>query len=205
MGTCLIRKVRNLEISELSFSGMAKRARDVLTGGSGDVNPQTMVISTGNVAGVAVQQTVSGLPIPRLPIKEGKSLVMEITDIKFASTGVAAAVGVATTYAMFLTTDPTQNGLTLENMINNPRTIAEWMFQTTVAAAPTSFETIQLTYKEDMTDAAGHGFLVATDNLFMNVVVNQAGSQLLKPTCTISYRFKEVSLQEYIGIVQSQQ
>jgi hypothetical protein len=55
----------------------------------------------------------------------------------------------------------------------------------------------------DLTDGAGHGLLIATDNIFMTVystntgVANEVG-------CKILYRWKNVSVEEYIGIVQSQ-
>lgn len=56
----------------------------------------------------------------------------------------------------------------------------------------------------DLTDGAGHGMLVATDQLFLTI----NSSNMIAPagvTCRILYRYKSVSLTEYIGIVQSQQ
>ena len=56
----------------------------------------------------------------------------------------------------------------------------------------------------DITDGAGHGFLVATDQIYMQVFTNGATA-----TATVRvkmlYRWKNVSLAEYIGIVQGQQ
>ena len=55
----------------------------------------------------------------------------------------------------------------------------------------------------DLTDGAGHGFLVASDNIYLQVssiasgIVNSANVKIL-------YRWKDVSVQEYVGIVQSQ-
>jgi len=65
----------------------------------------------------------------------------------------------------------------------------------------------------DLTDGAGHGILIATDNVYLSfdVLISSpsgvsvsvlVGSYL---QCDLIYRFKNVSLQEYIGIVQSQQ
>ena len=57
---------------------------------------------------------------------------------------------------------------------------------------------------QDVSDGDGHGVLVATDNLFLDMVTgNFAGTTAVQ--CRILYRWKEVSLEEYIGIVQSQQ
>lgn len=56
----------------------------------------------------------------------------------------------------------------------------------------------------DLTDGDGHGILVATDNIYFQVTSNGfAGAQ--EQSAKLLYRFKEVSLVEYIGIVQSQQ
>lgn len=58
-------------------------------------------------------------------------------------------------------------------------------------------------FRKDLTDGAGHGYLVATDSIFARLsstltgLTNTADVRLL-------YRFKEVPLAEYIGIVQSQ-
>lgn len=63
----------------------------------------------------------------------------------------------------------------------------------------------------DLTDGAGHGLLVATDNIWLShaLTVNcpgiafQTGSGQV--TCEIIYRMKKITLAEYVGIVQSQQ
>lgn len=58
-------------------------------------------------------------------------------------------------------------------------------------------------YRKNFSDGAGHGYLIATDSIFARLftggtgVANTAYIRLL-------YRFKEVDLAEYIGIVQSQ-
>ena len=59
----------------------------------------------------------------------------------------------------------------------------------------------------DITDGAGHGVLVATDSIYITGYV--PASWYLNGTNTVFakllYRWKDVSLAEYIGIVQSQQ
>jgi hypothetical protein len=56
----------------------------------------------------------------------------------------------------------------------------------------------------DLTDGAGHGVLVATDSIFIGAATTSyAGAATFY--ARVFYRFKEVTLQEYIGIVQSQQ
>lgn len=62
----------------------------------------------------------------------------------------------------------------------------------------------------DLTDGAGHGLLVATDNIWLTCQVGATAPGLAITVSglvvlDIFYRFKKVTLQEYIGIVQSQQ
>ena len=56
----------------------------------------------------------------------------------------------------------------------------------------------------DLTDNAGNGMLVATDRIVIygaNTSGTIAGTYVAK----VLYRLKEVGIQEYVGIVQSQQ
>lgn len=59
-------------------------------------------------------------------------------------------------------------------------------------------------YHDDLTDGAGHGVLVATDRIYCQISSTGTGAA---QQCTgkIWYRWKNVTLPEYIGIVQSQQ
>lgn len=185
-----------------------KRVADMeLTGGSGDVNPQTMlIVANGPVGGAGgSQRTTVGLPIPRLPTPAGKSLVMEILWVEFVHRGLTATAGATSEYHMSLTTNPSQP-VNATAAVSDPRTIADWNHAVTASAAPTSFWDVENITEVDLTDQAGHGFLVATDNLFLDVyTAGPAGANMNNPVCRIGYRFKLVSLQEYIGIVQSQQ
>ena len=62
-----------------------------------------------------------------------------------------------------------------------------------------------------MTDGAGHGVLIATDNVYFSLLYNAIPTDgiavqfTIGGGCDLLYRFKEVGLKEYIGIVQSQQ
>ena len=59
-------------------------------------------------------------------------------------------------------------------------------------------------YVHDLTDGAGHGVLVGTDNIYLQIVSVTTGSANTI-NCKILYRWKDVSTTEYVGIVQSQQ
>lgn len=184
---------------------MSKRSRgDTLTGGTKDVNPQTMII-VGATTTNGITAYTQALPIPRLPVKQGKSIVMEMLHVQFRHTGVASVAGATTLYTFAVTTNPTVPA-TLQALQVDPRVVAARGFMVLTDAAPTARLVVDLEIDEDLTDQAGHGILVATDNIyFLAAATNNAGAVLTNPSVTITYRFKEVALTEYIGIVQSQQ
>lgn len=188
---------------------MAKRGRPAmdLTGGSGDVNPQTMIIvANGPVSGAAgTNRATIGLPIPRLPTPQGKSLVMEILWVEFVHRSLSATAGASTEYHMSLTTNPAAPA-NIAAAVSDPRTVADWNYEVTASGAPAAFWDVNGVSEVDLTDQAGHGFLVATDNLFLDSFTSgPAGANMNTPICRIGYRFKLVTLTEYVGIVQSQQ
>jgi hypothetical protein len=191
---------------------MPKRSYgDSLTGGSRDVNPQTMLM-TGVVQSAADTLTTfgTGLPIPRLPITKGRSLVIEVLSVWFWFAHNGYVAGQQTWQSLALTTNPAPvDTATAGNNIGggffgDPRTIAQVTKQQLASAAPTAFASFDAIEKVDLTDDAGHGYLVATDNLYLSMSsLNTASAN--GGECKILYRFKDVSLEEYIGIVQSQQ
>jgi hypothetical protein len=71
---------------------------DTLTGGSGDVNPQTLLVGpcsqTGAVGNDQPFSIAITLPIPRLPIKKGRSLVIEVLWVEFLIYSFATAINV---------------------------------------------------------------------------------------------------------------
>lgn len=179
-----------------------KRARgDTLTGGSRDVNPQEFVFPILIQGGAdTTKNVVQPLPIPRLPTREGKNLVIEIlwVEFNFIIAGVAAATQ---SLYMNITTDP-NTPATIPDALQGTRNIAEYyMIYSYSAGASIVYP---MNKEVDLTDGAGHGILVATDQLYANIMstnTNAANQGVIR----FGYRFKEVSLVEYIGIVQSQQ
>lgn len=177
-------------------------AKDQLTGGSRDVNPQTMVspiITQGaNDAPVQVQQP---LPIPRLPTKEGRNLVIELLGIEVDFLTWSGAAGAVIQY-MNITTS-SQVPASIAAALADPKTIADvYKFYYFFTAASVT-EVGAQTYV-DLTDNAGHGILIATDNVYFNLLSQNTGAQN-SSIMRLEYRWKEVDLVEYIGIVQSQQ
>jgi hypothetical protein len=198
-----------------------KRKGDQLTGGTGDVNGQYMVIPfttpspLANASAVAVPVSTV-LPIPRYPEKGGKSIVMELLNVEFVYTGTPSAVNNnpggsgENNYIVALTTNPNVPA-NAAALITDPRTLQydvwtqTWYFSTAVGF---QVEAGSLIREYDMTDNAGHGVLVATDNVFIQQTASNgvnANTTGVPAACVLFYRFKEVGLAEYVGIVQSQQ
>ena len=185
-----------------------KALGDTLTGGTRDVNPQymhgTLTLSAANTA-----TTVTvGTPIVRVGngANQGKAVIMEVLKV-FADLPVIdldnAAATVRNITLAFTTVDPSTTAV----QFDNSRCFA-WL-QRQVRNAFTAAGTGQLDVDEspavfDCTDGAGHGVLIATDNIYVQgITSNQTAASAFR--WKILYRFKEVSLVEYIGIVQSQQ
>lgn len=174
---------------------MKRKSDGSLTGGTGDVNPQWLKIRLAETVAdttISVQQTI---PVQRLQDRSGKSQVMEILRVYFMFENLPE---VDSAQNIVLTT---KNFGTTNVVLNDPSIIA---FSNNGVRLTTSGQYYaQQPYMIDVTDGAGHGLLVATDSIFMQVNSATTGATV---TCNahILYRWKNVSLAEYIGIVQSQ-
>lgn len=178
---------------------MKRGRKDTLTGGTGDVNPQILTITatqTGADVSTVVQQP---LPIPRFPSSPGKNLVMEFLSVEYYDMITLVQTG---NLCCTVTTNPAIQS-SIKAAIQDPRLIDAWLKTITISTAVGITEK-NVQYYSELTDHAGHGVLVASDNLYIGVYSATAGNVndvILK----LEYRWKEVTLAEYIGIVQSQQ
>lgn len=184
---------------------MSKRR---LTGGTGDVKPQILTLTTGNQGGLedyALSSTA--LPVPRFGSSRGKATIVELLKVYFYIGLTDIADQDHTTWAFLTTSTNRTNGdtsslATLVVDIQDPRNfaiaISSAQINTTGASNKDSPQVI------DLTDNAGNGVLVATDSITLvhgtvgNTTVTSAEAKLL-------YRLVNVGVQEYVGIVQSQQ
>lgn len=183
---------------------MPKGRGDQLTGGSGDVSPQLVTQTTTLTAANTFTQDESGLPQIRIPTRKGKSIVMELLKIRVTHPPLDTQPAAGGTNAQ----SQWQISTISESVMNpaDPRVIAYSTIQWRGAfTAGGSFEAAQnLTEVINLTDGAGHGILIATDSIYIaanTVAYTGTGTWYAK----LEYRFKEVTLEEYIGIVQSQQ
>ena len=202
----------------------AKRKASELTGGTGDVNPQTYVLQSPvinlNQGPTAPTPGAIGfpLPVPRYSASNGRSIVFEILEVEWflPNFNAPAANGTNITLVGALTTNPltpaadNSTDPLYSQFIGDPKNISLMgVGKTTFLVTNGAFYDDTFIHKvDDLTDAAGHGLLVATDTIYLawlGLVQGGPGALTTQFTARVSYRLKEVSLAEYIGIVQSQQ
>jgi len=188
---------------------MSKRrgsaASTLLTGGSGDVKPQILSIprQTPNVD-TSFQATIV-TPVPRISPSSNKATIMEVLKVYFYllnqdSTSQAWC---------YLATAPIEPGGT--TLITFP-TGSISMSDSRVFAAVSRTESITtsgglsefLPIVVDLTDGAGNGVLVATDNIFFEGSSDNSALGMVF-FAKVLYRTFDAGILEYVGIVQSQQ
>lgn len=187
-----------------------------LTGGTGDVNPQYQSVQFLQISPDLNGTAILALPQNRLPNREGMVNVFEILQIEWDLSLIApGTAGTYTTIAV-LSTAPVistgfgfpNNATDVRNMKMNPKVI-DYIETTRVVLTGVGFVERDLAEPQSHTlhDGAGHGILIATDNLYLGVTTRGADvtTQAQTGTAHIMYRIKAVGLTEYIGIVQSQQ
>lgn len=178
---------------------------DQLTGGSGDVSPQWFQLSNVTLtAANTFNQGTTSIPVQRLAFGRGKSLVMELLKVEFTypewDSNPSAGGQIANAGMQLSTTSLAA----LDD--SNPLVLAfrqqTWRGAFTAAGSYITVSTTPIV--ADLTDGAGHGVLFAGDTIYLGCNTTAfAGAATF--SCRILYRWKEVSLEEYIGIVQSQQ
>jgi len=169
-----------------------------LTGGTGDVNPQILTFDLRQeAADIEISESIR-IPVPRFSSKGGRAIVFEVLWIDTIFVNVPQAPAVAQFLVGSLSTS-TNTAASDANTFS-----VESLDTTQSLAASTSFQLTPTVLRKYFTDGAGHGFLIATDTITAEV-----GSQFTLAlnliVWKIGYRFKEIPLAEYIGIVQGQQ
>lgn len=176
------------------------------------MNPQWLAMTT--IDPLATYADVeTPIPIQRLPDRGGRSQVMEILKVEFGfganshltiSALVDQFFNLYLTTRSFLTSEPTaaqQTGSLIAKY--------QWSHGTNGAGTLTNAWVMGPAGGNmlfDLTDGAGHGVLVATDSLYFGAIQTAGASPITgNTTCRILYRWKNVGLAEYVGLVQSQQ
>lgn len=184
---------------------MARR-REHLTGGTGDVNPQFYTGVINKDAGDDLKTSAFISPGSKSIFGIGKAgaTVMELLKIYVIHPDFevdTAAIKHQARRLVFCTSDPGVESLEL----GAPSVIAQFgdVLRSAFTATQSSHLYCDNVHIQDFTDNFGHGVLVATDYIYVSAVTS-AMENATKHQFKILYRFKNVGLTEYIGIVQSQ-
>ena len=185
----------------------ARQGSDSLTGGTGDVNPQFLSETVTQSAADTTTTTTINLPIQRIAANApSQAIVMEVLKI-WVQLPIFGDVGnVAETSKSLNCIFSTRNTGTTNQSLGDAavfavaRTTQQGAWTAAGSYAYQEFPIVTL----DLSDGAGHGILIATDSIYAQVVSAATGNTN-SPQFKIMYRWKRVSLAEYIGIVQSQQ
>lgn len=181
------------------------RTEGGLTGGTGDVNPQWLSFTVTQSAADTTTTATQTIPVQRLPTG-GRAQVLELLRVIIARpTGqaIASATEAADVWQLYLST--ASFGTTATNFAE-PRVFAsdEYELRGAFTAAGTYGFPLDRKREIDCTDGDGHGIIIATDQIYAQGVSSGTGAANVWRVKML-YRWKNVSLQEYIGVVQSQQ
>lgn len=200
--------------------------RRALTGGTGDVNPQYLSFRVLQTAADTATTLQIALPIQRMATGGSqRAQVMEVLAVKYEASNIAGASATQTAHRyqvpraeenwfyfaftsshsiqVFLSTrNPGSDLLSFEQPSvfshYNKLRFGAW------STGGSAFIMEQEPYRDDLNDGAGHGYIVATDSIYVQI---QSAATGVVNSCNgkIFYRWKNVGLQEYIGIVGGQQ
>lgn len=209
---------------------MSKRAKSsgagTLTGGTGDVNPQLFHAVrvedlSGTLAG-ATQNVEFSLPLnPGQTVYSDNTVdVIEVLKV-FQGTVIGItldateAQGITFKWSLFTGASVGANTTTLNRGWSVGRVIAHANISAVARAGTAGTEGVSPGTNStvtDLTDGAGHGFIIAANNMTTAFRVTASGSgvgsgnvNLIEHSIALLYRLKRVSLVEYLGLIQSQQ
>lgn len=148
------------------------------------------------------------LPINRLGQRKGKVVIIEVLKVFWALPGYPGGYStpgqIAACQAQLSTTS--QSNISNANSTVFAYTQRSWKGSNAGGPEASSDTSCTWTQPEvtDLTDGAGHGILIATDTIFFGFDTDSYPEAGVTFSARIYYRFKEVDLTEYIGIVQQQ-
>lgn len=180
-----------------------------MTGGTGDVNPQIYSLSVTPSVADATISTQFPVPVYRFPLKNDRAMVMEILRCQWIVQDLPVQVGQVSMVGILSTSNTSlpigaASSLAEQFQALQSGNVIDAVSIDGILATAVGFAFASRITDHDKTDSAGHGILVATDNIFLTWATITAAS-IIPVCCKITYRWKEVGLSEYIGIVQAQQ
>lgn len=178
------------------------------TGGTGDLKPQILTISVVENAVDDYTVVQAALPTVRFGPSQNKSTITEFLKVwfyvnveDFGDTQAVHGAHIATT-ALGRITAEASTLATLAVDWTNPRIIASVADSSAITTS--GCRTNIFPQVVDLTDNNGNGVLVATDSIFL-IALGIGNAAAGTVTAKILYRTVNVGIQEYVGIVQSQQ
>ena len=178
-----------------------------------DINPQWYHVRVSQAANDVGINQVFSLPQARLAGKTETVLVFEVLKVVYTFEtihGWTPNFGVSPSMfceAVLSTRNvlPLGAGLAAADggVISSNRVSTFGLLQNAGAGNTVATRSIFSATEFDLTDGAGNGVLVGTDNLNLAIMsFNTNAANFVK--CDILYRFRPANLIEYVGIVQSQ-
>ncbi len=185
---------------------MAKRKRNNNNNGRKDVFPNFL---TGALFQTVTDTFVTNqvnTPIPRIQTTRSgqKATVMELLWIEFVFPNIKIeSVGRSITSQFVIGIVPT-----VVLPFNNPRVFAEKRIDAHIAGSDTNgfmgFKTEQ-PFRYEMESTDGHGFLLAAESFHVSLFTTASTPDLNGVEWRMYYRFIDIPLSEFIGLVQSTQ
>jgi hypothetical protein len=180
--------------------------KDTLTGGTREYNPNWYKLLATQSANDTTTTTSFSLPVTRIP-QSGESTIIEVLGIKyvFESSNIVNATAAFEIRSVTINLS-TKNFGTGAIALNDGTLVdtQEFAFLSAFTALGSLAAHVPTTIYQPLDDGAGHGFLIATDNIY--VQISSVSTTAINPVAVwLHYRFKTVDLEEYVYIVQSQQ
>lgn len=168
-----------------------------------DVNPQWLTHTLAMIGTDTYTQDIIALPVSRFQQKNKRAMVMEVLKVHFflaVKLNFAGADAVSTSAVLV----STKNLSSFEPTDPSVIATADREYRNQAGGGQDWESIVEGPIVVDLTDGAGHGLIVATDQIYLSQQTSNFGG----PSGCIYrllYRWKEVGLEEYIGVVQSQQ
>jgi hypothetical protein len=146
--------------------------------------------------------TTFNSPIPRINTRGRSSTVMEILKMEVVIIPGAIAVSAGNEYAVAV---KSANALQTTPLLlaADPSVLALAVIDLVTNSTPQS-TTVIPKMDIDLTDGDGHGILAAGDNLFVEFITANTASHGAVANVRLLFRFQEVSVEDFVGIVQGQ-
>lgn len=177
-------------------------SKRVLTGGTGDVNPQYLMIHLLQTAANTYTEVEYPIPVRRMAMPKGRCQIIEILKVLvgFAPGDFGSATVAPHDY--IYESQITTRSFASMVFLNDPNVIHYHKKIYSMGASADAYWEDPITC--DLTDGAAHGLIVASQSLYFGV--NTAGqAAAINADCRILYRFKNVGLGEFVGLaIQNQ-